>query len=66
MKKILKKIVILFIMFMGGSYAASFTPAFITTVIKGFALGVFILPPIYFHFNDEDKYRYCLTRSDLS
>ena len=52
LRRVVRKVVIGFILFTVGSIAASKIPGFNETITKGAVLGILILPPIYMHYND--------------
>ena len=56
MEKAARRIATTFILFVIGSYAASYAPGFWTTVKKGSVLGILIWPPVYLHYANEDNY----------
>ena len=64
MKKIVRRLVTTFIMFSIASYGASYCPEFMTTILKGAALGALVWPPIYMHYSDEDKYAFSYSKGD--
>eukprot|EP00347_Sterkiella_histriomuscorum_P022004 403332019 len=58
LKAMSRRIATTYIMFFIGSYAAAYSPEFWNTVIKGCFLGAIMWPPIYWHYSDENEYKF--------
>jgi len=64
LERIARRIATLFLLFLAGSYAASFAPGFSTFLWKGAALAVVVFPPLFYHFSDPEKFYFQLSKRD--
>lgn len=62
LQKIIKRISGMFFVFIVGSFSLTFVEEFNQTLIKGAVLSAVAIPPIFLHFNNEDKYLFHLSR----
>lgn len=51
-------------MFMVGSFCLTFADGFDMAVLKGAVMAAIVYPPIFYHYNDETKYRFQYTKGD--
>ena len=56
LKRVVKNVAAGNFLFLIGTYALSFLPGFTETLIKGSVLSAIVIPPVYFHYSDEDRY----------
>lgn len=64
LKKVSKRIVGAFAMFLVATYCLSFASGFNETIVKGSIVGLLFFPPMYWHFNDETKYQFHINKGD--
>jgi hypothetical protein len=64
LERVSRKLAAAFVVFMVGTYFITYIDGFEIVFIKGLVLSIIVFPPIYFHYNDETKYRFEIVKGD--